>query len=119
MSPDPAAPRHPCAVALDRLAEVLEEEVTALRAMDAAGVLAAAEKKEACVAALAASGLKRHPEYTARFAELVQQQHKNLRMLIYAREFVHDALLAAGAIAPGYGRGKPTLPPGATIDVRG
>ena len=114
-----AASPHPCSVALDRLSDALEEEFTALRAMDAAAVVLAAEKKEACVAALAASGIKRHPEYSERFAELVQRQHKNLRMLIYAREFVHDALLAAGAIAPGYGRGKPTLPPGATIDVRG
>jgi hypothetical protein len=110
---------HRCGRALEKLAEALEEERAALRAMDPEAVVAAAERKEQCVAELAASGIKRHPEYAQRFAELVREQHKNLRMLIYARELVHDALLAAGAVAPGYGRGKPALPPGAAIDVRG
>lgn len=108
-----------CARALDRFTAVLEEERKALRAMDAPRVVLAAQEKELCLGELVASGLNRFPEFTERFAALVQEQHRNLRMLIYARECVHDALMAAGAVAPGYGRGKPQLPPGATIDVRG
>lgn len=110
-------PSDACGEALDRFAALLDDELAALRAMDAAKVVLCGEEKAKTIAEIAAIGIGE--EHAPRLAELKKLQERNVRLLVHARDCTHDALVAVGAVASGYGRGKPSLPPGATIDVRG
>jgi len=116
-------PDHPVKTDIGQLRALLHEERDAIRRLDSASILAAAERKQSLLADLQAhiaAGLGAIVVDALR--ELMPLLRQNLVLLAHARDCVRDAIDASrgDGLAPVSGRlGQTTIRPGARICIVG
>ena len=108
--------------ALAELERILDDEESALRAMNAARVREVASEKEVWLARLVDSGAFEDVACIPALRRFSQRLRKNALLLTYARDFTRDALTALGLTTEdaGYGSGRRVaVAPGRTLSKTG
>jgi hypothetical protein len=104
---------------LSRLEQLVDDERSAIIALDADRILTIAEEKQAILDSLNGA-LPRDTSIIDRFAALVPKLRQNGVLLAHARDCLRDAIQALhGEVRSGPSSAGPKLRPGARLSVTG